>query len=106
MSIAYSSEDWPRMQLYTSLASFAILPALVLAHGDGFGGPKLFGFNAIADLKTKNIFTGPLPAAFVKRKPSPEVQGSAEANANTDGQCGAGFSPSSCAAGYCCSPAV
>ena len=94
------------MRLYTLLTHSVLLPTLVLAHADGFGGPKIFGRNAIADLRKRNVFTGPLAAPLVKREPSPELGRRAEVNTNVAGQCGAGFTPSSCAPGYCCSPAV
>jgi len=95
------------MHLHTSLVTFIVaLPALVLAHGHGVGGLKIFGRNAIADLRRKNVLPGPIAGPFVRRKSAPDLPGRRDANANTDGQCGAGFNPSSCAPGYCCSPAV
>ncbi|MCJ1363677.1 hypothetical protein MMC16_002786 [Acarospora aff. strigata] len=72
------------MRLYTLLTHSVLLPTLVLAHADGFGGPKIFGRNAIADLRKRNVFTGPLAAPLVKREPSPELGRRAE------GYCGIG----------------
>ncbi|KAL1644752.1 hypothetical protein SLS58_004216 [Diplodia intermedia] len=84
---------------FPSLLATTAVAAVASAHGDGPEGiPKLFGRNAIADLKARNIFASlPVQAdhqhAPIKRQ---NVGG-------TDGQCGAGFG--SCNAGYCCSAA-
>lgn len=80
----------------------AATPVVVSAHGGIPGAPRIFGRGPgvdITGLKPRNMFE----SAQEKRNPSP-VGPQLEERANVDGQCGASFG--SCAAGYCCSPAV
>ncbi|KAI9821948.1 MAG: hypothetical protein M1827_002530 [Pycnora praestabilis] len=85
-----------RISSFLAAVLFA-LPTLIAAHGDGLGGPKVFGRKALADLRSRNVFASPAvapvpPAAAppVKREPTPTTP-QLEERQNTDGQCGPGY---------------
>ncbi|KAK8216368.1 chitin binding protein [Phyllosticta capitalensis] len=89
----------------TSVVATSILAGVASAHGGIPGAPKLFGRNAIADLRARNVFNAPRAAAPID---APEVAAMAQRPAGekrqvggTSGQCGQGIG--SCAKGYCCS---
>lgn len=92
----------------TSVVATSVLAGVASAHGGIPGAPKLFGRNAIADLRARNVFNAPRAAAPID---APEVAAMAQRPAGekrqvggTSGQCGQGIG--SCAKGYCCSLAV
>ncbi|EKG19445.1 Chitin-binding type 1 [Macrophomina phaseolina MS6] len=88
---------------FSSLLATSAVAAVVSAHGDGPEGvPKLFGRNAIADLKARNVFGG-MPQVAHQHVERAEAPAKRQDVGGTDGQCGPGFG--SCNAGYCCSAA-
>ena len=98
------------MNLITYLAAAAaLLPAAVQAHGSAPGIPKLFGRNAIRDLKARGHSTSREPRAEYYERTrahtqSEDKRSTKQSRQNTNGACGAG--QGSCAPGYCCSPSV
>ncbi|KAK7528845.1 uncharacterized protein IWZ02DRAFT_440166, partial [Phyllosticta citriasiana] len=87
----------------SSLVAASILAGAASAHGGIPTAPKLFGRNAIADLKARNAFDAPrAPRAPVAAPAVPQrPAGEKRQVGGADGQCGAGIG--SCAKGYCCS---
>lgn len=89
---------------FSSLLATSAVAAVVSAHGDGPEGvPKLFGRNAIADLKARNVFGG-MPQVAHQHVERAEAPAKRQDVGGTDGQCGPNYG--SCNAGYCCSAAV
>lgn len=88
---------------FSSLLATSAVAAVVSAHGDGPEGvPKLFGRNAIADLKARNVFGG-MPQVAHQHVERAEAPAKRQDVGGTDGQCGPNYG--SCNAGYCCSAA-
>ncbi|KAK7535987.1 chitin binding protein [Phyllosticta citribraziliensis] len=87
----------------SSLVATSFLAGAASAHGGVAGAPRLFGRNAIADLKARNVFDAPVMArAPVEAAAMPQrPAGEKRQVGGVDGQCGAGIG--SCAKGYCCS---
>ena len=91
--------------IFTS--SIAVLPSLVLAHSESIPGlPKVVGLEGFnfrgfrqRDVLGSEKATEPQPEAAKLSS-----RGIKKARQNTEDQCGGNFG--SCAAGYCCSPAV
>jgi hypothetical protein len=77
----------------------SLVAPLVAAHGSIPGAPKIFGLgrNAVADLKTRNIFAGHGHRAAAHASPLQARQGGLE------GRCGKDFGCATCDEGYCCS---
>lgn len=81
-----------------ALASLALIPSLIEAHGDIPGAPRVFG--------RRPALSGPVRArteASGYDSAVLEIHDKRQASFNTEGQCGPGFG--SCADGYCCSEA-
>ncbi|KAF2120461.1 hypothetical protein BDV96DRAFT_266726 [Lophiotrema nucula] len=84
---------------FSEVLAASLVAPLVAAHGDhGAGIPKLFGLNP-GQLKSRNIFDGPVRSNV---QAGPRLQAR---QGGVDGQCGSAASGASCAAGYCCSSA-
>jgi hypothetical protein len=94
-----SSFDLYKMHFNSlALASLALIPSLIEAHGDIPGAPRVFG--------RRPALSGPMRArteASDHQSVVSEIHDKRQAASNTEGQCGPGFG--SCANGYCCSEA-
>jgi hypothetical protein len=81
-----------------ALASLALIPSFIEAHGDIPGAPRVFGRRpALSGNMKARIETSGYQSAVS------DVHDKRQASSNTEGQCGQGFG--SCADGYCCSEA-
>lgn len=86
---------------FSNVLTASLVAPLVAAHGGIPGAPKLFGLPR--DLKTR----GPVAPRVLRHAPSEPKRGLLETRqGGQDGRCGPSFGGASCAAGYCCSPAV
>jgi hypothetical protein len=81
-----------------ALASLALIPSFIEAHGDIPGAPRVFGRRSALS-GTMNARTG----AGGHQSAVSDIHDKRQASSNTEGQCGPGFG--SCADGYCCSEA-
>ncbi|THY05566.1 glycoside hydrolase/deacetylase [Aureobasidium pullulans] len=81
-----------------ALATLALVPSFIEAHGDVPGAPRVFGRRSALSgaRRARNVASSYQPVV-------PEVHEKRQASTNTEGQCGQGFG--SCADGYCCSEA-
>jgi hypothetical protein len=90
-----------------STSLLTVLPSLALAHSESIPGlPKVVGYDGFnfPSFKQRDVL-----GSQVAPEPQPEAaklskRGIKKARQNTEDQCGGSFG--SCAAGYCCSPAV
>jgi hypothetical protein len=82
----------------SELITVSLVVPLVAAHGETPGAPKLFGMK---NLRARNPWAG---HAHVGHAAGPQLE--ARQGGNAEGRCGADGGGQSCAAGFCCSPAV